>query len=271
MIGALIGDIAGSIYEFSNYRHKDFELLADRCYFTDDSVMSLAVCDALLRTRPDFAGLDTQAVESMQRIGRPYPSCGYGGRFLSWMYSDHPEPYNSFGNGSAMRVSGCGWAAGSPAQAKQLAQAVTAVTHNHPEGLKGAEATAVAVYMARTGSSLQEIRAVMIRDYYPEIAAPDFTCDAIRPVYRFNETCQRTVPQALQAFFESTDFEDAVRTAVSLGGDSDTLAAITGGIAGAYYGVPAALRERACSFLDSGLLDILLEFESVFQARKEPA
>ena len=145
MIGAIIGDIVGSRFEWNNHRSKDFDLIPHQCFFTDDSIMSLAVCDALMRCRPDFTSLGEQAVRSMQEIGRPYPNSGYGGSFYRWMYSDHPKPYNSFGNGAAMRVSGCGYAARSLEEAKALSKAVTEVTHNHPEGIKGAEATAAAV------------------------------------------------------------------------------------------------------------------------------
>ncbi len=258
MIGAIVGDIAGSRFEWHNHRSKDFTLLTEDCFFTDDSVMSLAVCDALLRCQGDWGDLGTQAVRSMQAVGRPYPHCGYGGSFGRWMYDDNSQPYNSYGNGAAMRVSGCGWAAASLEEVKQLSKAVTEVTHNHPEGLKGAEATAVAVYLARTGSSMADIRACMTEAYYP-IA---FTLDEIRDTYVFNETCQETVPQALEAFFESVSFEDAIRNAISIGGDSDTLAAITGAVAGAYYGVPADIRAGALKKLDARLTGILLAFES---------
>ena len=241
MIGAIIGDIVGSRFEWDNHRSKDFDFLTHKCFFTDDSVMSLAVCDALLHAKPDYSDLNKMAVESMQRIGRPYPHCGYGGSFHHWMYSDNPQPYNSYGNGAAMRVSGCGYAANSIEEAIQLSKAVTEVTHNHPEGIKGAEATAVAVYMAKTGSSLMEIQDYIVKHYYPI----DFTLDSIRDTYQFNETCQDTVPQAFEAFFESTSFEDAIRNAISIGGDSDTLAAITGAIAESYYGVPTNIRKHA--------------------------
>ena len=239
MIGAIIGDIVGSRFEWNNHRSKDFDLLPHQCFFTDDSVMSLAVCDALMRCRPDFSDLSEQAIHSMQEIGRPYPNCGYGGSFHKWMYSDNPHPYNSYGNGAAMRVSGCGYVGKSLEEVRLLSKAVTEVTHNHPEGIKGAEATAVAVYLARAGKSLVEIQDYITKNYYPI----DFTLNSIRDSYRFNETCQNTVPQALEAFFESTDFEDAIRNAISIGGDSDTLAAITGAIAEAYYGVPANIRK----------------------------
>lgn len=265
MIGAIVGDIVGSRFEWHNHRSKDFELLTHQCFFTDDSVMSLAVCDALLCAQTDYSDLGTQAVRSMQKIGRPYPNCGYGGSFRKWMYSDDPQPYKSFGNGAAMRVSGCGYVARSLEEAKALSKAVTEVTHNHPEGLKGAEATAVAVYLAHTGKSLVEIQDYIVKHYYPV----DFTLDSIRDSYQFNETCQETVPQALEAFFESTGFEDAIRNAISIGGDSDTLAAITGAVAEAYYGVPVNIRKHALTFLDERLLKILVEFENRYPAKIE--
>ena len=258
MIGAIIGDIAGSRFEWDNHRSKDFELFTPKCFATDDSIMSLAVAEALMRARADFSDLSAQAVRCMQEVGRPYPDCGYGGHFLGWMYADDPQPYHSFGNGAAMRVSACGLAAKSVEEVKALSRAVTEVTHDHPEGLKGAEATAVAVYLAKSGAPMAEIRARVEEEYYPL----DFTLDAIRDTYRFNETCQQTVPQALEAFFESVDFEDAIRNAISIGGDSDTLAAITGGVAGAYYGVPEALSRVARGYLDARLRGILERFEA---------
>ena len=235
MIGAIIGDIVGSRFEWDNHRSKDFELFTPKCFATDDSIMSLAIAEALMRAKPDFSDLSAQAVRCMQEVGRPYPDCGYGGRFSEWMYSDDPQPYHSFGNGAAMRVSACGLAAKSVE-----------------------EATAVAVYMGKSGAPMAEIRARVEEEYY----SLDFTLDAIRDTYRFNETCQQTVPQALEAFFESVDFEDAIRNAISIGGDSDTLAAITGGVAGAYYGVPEALSRVARGYLDARLRGILERFEA---------
>ena len=258
MLGAIIGDIIGSRFEWANIKTKDFRLFTTKCFATDDSIMTLAIGRAIMDADGDMDALPTITVKAMQAVGRPYPKCGYGGRFLYWMYSDDPKPYNSFGNGSAMRVSACGFAAKSIEEAKRLSHAVTAVTHNHPEGIKGAEAVAVAIYMARTGASMADIRTVVERDYY----AINFTLDEIRPEYRFNETCQDTVPQAFAAFLESTGFEDAIRNAISIGGDSDTLAAITGSIAQAYYGIPGSLREQALTYLDNNLRPILDEFEA---------
>lgn len=265
MIGAIIGDIVGSRFEWNNIKTKEFELFHKTCELTDDSIMSLAICDALLHAKPDKSDLPAQAVKSMQRIGRPYPHCGYGGSFFRWMYSDNPQPYNSYGNGSAMRVSGCGYAANTVEEVATLSYAVTAVTHNHPEGIKGAEATAVAVFLARTGKSKQKIKEYITAHYYPL----HFTIDSIRSSYSYDVTCQGTVPQALEAFFESADFEDAIRNAISIGGDSDTLAAITGSVAEAYYGVPAPIRETAQSFIDAPLLNILQKFETQYPPKQE--
>lgn len=264
MIGAIIGDIVGSRFEWNNYRHKDFELFTSECFATDDSIMTLAVAKALMTSKPDWRDLGKRAVQCMQEVGRPYPDCGYGGSFWRWMYSNDPKPYNSFGNGAAMRVSACGFVAKSLEEAKQLSKTVTEVTHNHPEGIKGAEATVVAIYMARSGSSIEAIREVINREYYHM----NFTLDEIRPSYQFNETCQGTVPQALMAFFESSSFEDAIRNAISIGGDSDTLAAITGGVAEAYYGVPVELKAQAKTYLDAELLEILNQYESATGHRK---
>lgn len=260
MLGAVIGDIVGSRFEWNNYRAKDFEFLTYKCSPTDDSIMTLALAQAILESKPDHSDLAENAVKQMQLIGRRYPNCGYGGSFRRWMFSDHPKPYNSYGNGAAMRVSAAGFAAGSLDEAKLMSHCITAVTHNHPEGLKGAEATIVAIYMAREGKSILEIRDFIDKNYYPM----DFKLDSIRDSYQFNETCQETVPQALMAFFESTGFEDAVRNAVSIGGDSDTIAAITGGIAEAYYGIPASIRKYALTFLDEDLLKIVVAFENKY-------
>lgn len=260
MLGAIIGDIVGSRFEWNNIKTKKFEFLTYKCFPTDDSIMTLALAQAILVSQPDYSDLSKNAVKCMQAVGRNYPNCGYGGKFSEWMFSDNPQPYNSFGNGAAMRVSAAGFAANSLAEAKMLAKKITEVTHNHPEGLKGAEATAVAIYMARTGSSILEIRDCIDQNYYPM----NFTLDGIRATYQFSETCQDTVPQALMAFFESSGFEDAIRNAISIGGDSDTIAAICGGVAEAYYGIPSGIRKHALTFLDERLLQILVDFENKY-------
>jgi type I restriction enzyme M protein len=258
MLGAIIGDIAGSRFEWHNHKSKDFELFGKGCRFTDDSAMSLAVAQAILNCQGDWLRLPGEAVASMRRIGQKYPNCGYGGMFAQWLQSANPQPYHSFGNGAAMRVSACGFAGQSEAEVKQLSAAVTAVTHDHPEGIKGAEATALCIYWARTGKTQAEIRALVESRYYPL----DFTLDAIRPTYAFDVTCQGSVPQAIEAFLASTDFEDAIHNAISIGGDSDTIAAITGGIAEAFYGIPELLRQTALPYLDAELTGIVTAFDA---------
>ncbi len=268
MIGAIVGDIVGSRFEWHNRKSKDFTFLksADEtrhpCQFTDDTVMTVAVADAILKWKQSGGGsyeaLSAETVRSLQAFGRHFPHAGYGGSFRRWLRDANPRPYNSWGNGSAMRVSPCGWAGRTLDEVKAMSRAVTEVTHNHPEGIKGAEATAVATFLARTGKSMEEIKSVIVRDYYPL----DFTLDEIRPVYKFDVSCQGSVPQALEAFFESTSFEDAIRNAISIGGDSDTIGAICGAVAGAYYGIPADICERTQAFLDPILTEALGRFAS---------
>jgi type I restriction enzyme M protein len=278
MFGAIIGDMVGSIYEFHNHRSKEFPLFNSKCFPTDDSIMTIAVAKAILENDGKSDGLENKTVEWMQKIGRQYPNCGYGGHFYEWMFARNPHPYNSFGNGAAMRVSACGWAGKTLEEVKALSHAVTVVTHNHPEGVKGAEATACAIFLARTGHSKEEIRSFIEENYY----TLDFTIDEIRPTYEFNETCQGTVPQAIEAFLESTSFEDAIRIAISVGGDSDTLAAITGSIAEAFYGIPEELKRQAINQFrfvcrmhylyattknDTDLLSIVEAFEKRYGAK----
>ena len=260
MIGAIIGDIVGSRFEWNNHKFKNFKFLTYKCFATDDSIMTLAVAEAIMSCQNDFTELGRAVVSSMQRLGRKYPEAGYGGHFMAWIYSEDPAPYNSYGNGAAMRVSPCAYAATSFEEALQLSQKVTEVTHNHPEGIKGAEAATAAIWLARQGQSIPEIRDYIHQHYYPM----DFTLDGIRPTYIFDVTCQGTVPQAIMAFLESNDFEDAIRNAVSIGGDSYTIAAITGSIAQAYYGVPEEIRNDVLIFLDDTQLKILLDFEEMY-------
>lgn len=263
MLGAIIGDIIGSIYEFNNIKTKDFPLWSAQTTYTDDSIMTIAVAKALLLSNGSLSAFHKQLIEQMQLFGQkyPYPCGGYGARFSGWLFSNAPQPYNSFGNGSAMRVSACGFAANSLDEALLLAAKSAEVTHNHPEGIKGAQATAAAIYLARTGSSKAGIKEYIKRNFY-EL---NQTLAEIRPVYSFNETCQETVPQAIEAFLESDSFEDSIRNAVSLGGDSDTLTAITGAIAEAYYGIPHDIRTKALSYLPQELKDVVDEFEEKYQ------
>ena len=266
MVGAIIGDIVGSRFEWNNIKTKDFEFFHEKCDFTDDSILTVAVGKAILESRREDSDLSGSVARAFRAAGEKYPYADYGCGFRSWLFGcSGSGPYNSCGNGAAMRVSACGYAASSIAEAVKMSRAVTSVTHNHPEGIKGAEATAVAVVMARNGISMAIIRDYIIKHYYKI----DFTLDEIRPSYSYEDTCQGTVPQALEAFFESTSYEDAIRNAISIGGDSDTLGAITGGIAGAYWGVPQDIRERGMSYLDDELKAIVLEFEKEFPFGKE--
>ena len=263
MLGAIIGDTVGSVYEWNNYKGKDFPLYSPKCFLTDDSIMTLAIAKALLESGKDLKKLSWNAVKEMQELGRKYPGRGYGGRFLEWLYLEDPQPYNSFGNGSAMRISPVGFTADSVEEAIKMSKAVTEVTHNHPEGIKGAEAIAVAIVLARQEKKIPEIRKYIEEHYYHI----NFTLNSLRPHYEYDVTCQGSVPQSLEAFFESNSFEDAIRNAISLGGDSDTLAAITGGLAGAYYGIPKEIREKQLTYMDSFQIEILNEFENRYQPK----
>lgn len=248
MLGAIIGDAAGSLYEFESHKTKEFELFGEGARLTDDSLMTVAVaCACASGDIYDEADFKSSVKWWMRKIGREYPHAGYGGMFSRWLESDLMGAYNSFGNGSAMRVSPVAWAAQSLEEAEALAKWSAEVTHNHPEGIKGAQAVAAAVFLARTGKSKEEIKAYTESHYYKL----DFTLDEIRPGYSFDVTCQGSVPQAIQCFIEATDFEDAVRNAVSLGGDGDTQAAMAGAVAEAYYGIPAELREKVSELMDA--------------------
>lgn len=260
MLGAIIGDIVGSRFEWHNHKSKDFELLTNRCSPTDDSVMTLAIAKAILESNKKYTNLGEKAVKYMQILGRRYPNAGYGGNFRGWISSRTPRPYNSYGNGSAMRVSPCAYAADSLEEAIALSNAVTETTHNHPEGMKGAEATVVAIYMALHGSRMLEIEEYIKQNYYKI----EFTLDEIRDSYKFDVSCQGSVPVALEAFFESTSFEDAIRNAISVGGDSDTIAAISGSMAEAFYGIPGDIRKKSLEYLDDYQTLILNDFENIY-------
>ena len=233
LYGAVIGDIAGSAYEFHNVKRKDIPLFPFEARFTDDTAMTMAVANAFVKAgKDDIPAFQSELVREMQRIGRMYPDAGYGGRFIRWIMSEKPAPYGSYGNGSAMRVSPCALVAETLKEAEALAKASAEVTHNHREGIRGAKAVAAAIWLAKTHASKKEIRSYIQKHYYPL----HFTLDKIRPDYQFDVSCQGSVPQAIVAFLESEDFEDAIRNAISIGGDSDTIAAMTGSIAWMYYG-----------------------------------
>lgn len=261
MLGAIIGDVVGSIYEFNNHRSKEFDIYTEGMSFTDDTVMTAAVAEWLMLTDRSMAKLE----DTMVYWGKQYGGAGYGGRFYCWLFSpralgygDKRVPYNSFGNGSAMRVSAVGWMFDTLEETEEWAKRSAEITHNHPEGIKGAQATAAAIFMARTGATKEQIKAYIEQKYGYDLSR---TCDEIRPMYQFNETCQGTVPEAIIAFLESTDFEDAIRTAVSLGGDSDTLACITGGIAEAYYReIPGWMVKGVWGKLDEDLRNVVCNF-----------
>jgi ADP-ribosylglycohydrolase len=224
MIGALAGDIIGSVYERWPIKTKDFHLFDPRCTFTDDSVLTIAVANAITS--------GSSYKDSIRKIGRQYPNAGYGGSFIGWLFSDTPQPYNSWGNGSAMRVSPVGFAFHDEATVIKEAGRTAEITHSHPEGIKGAPATALVVFLAKQGVDKESIRERIAVEFGYDLSG---TVDGIRPHYSFDISCQGTVPEAIVAFLDSTSFEDAIRNAISLGGDSDTLACITGGIAEAFY------------------------------------
>ena len=275
MLGAIVGDIIGSVYERNNIKTKDFPLFRDDCRFTDDTVMTCAIADAVLK-----GGSDDDFIDSMKKYGRMYPHAGYGGRFRKWLFSDDRKPYQSFGNGSAMRVSPCAWAMDAgfcartgmwPTNARETARQSAAVTHDHPEGIKGALAVTDAIFMARyyfggycgdyeepinndPEECKRRIKGHIEGEFGYDLSR---TLDEIRPTYEFDATCQGSVPEAIIAFLESTDFEDAIRNAISLGGDSDTIAAITGSIAEAAYGIPDWIKEKAYSYLDEPLKEVV--------------
>lgn len=250
MIGAIAGDIIGSIYEHDQIKSKDFPLFHHQCRFTDDSVLTVAVADAILNGRP--------YKESLHDIGRRYPGVGYGGSFIDWLNSDHPQPYNSWGNGSAMRVSPVGFAFDTEDEVLCESEKTANISHNHPEGIKGAQATAFAVFLARTNHTKEEIREQINQRFGYNM---NRTVEDIRPIYAFDISCQGTVPEAIIAFLDSTSYEDAVRNAISLGGDSDTLACITGGIAEAFYGkVPQSIQTKVKEVLPRDLWTITETF-----------
>lgn len=259
MYGPILGDMIGAPYEFdTGDKTKDFPLFVNASAFTDDTVMTLAVAEALLDTCGQADSLVKAAlVRSLKKWGRAYPNAGYGARFIGWLASDTSEPYHSCGNGSAMRVAAAGWLYDSLEQTRHAARLTAEVTHNHPEGIKGAEATASILYMARNGASKEDIKEYAVREFHYELSR---TCDDIRPTYHHVETCQETVPEAITAFLEGTDFEDVIRTAVSLGGDCDTLTCIAGSMAEAFYGVPEDLQAECRKRLTPDLLEVLDRF-----------
>ena len=256
MLGAVLGDIIGSPYEFdwNNIKSTDFPLFCERSQFTDDTVMTLAVAEGLMNGFGDRLATEIEIVNSMQKYGKMYLNAGYGTRFLDWINSPEPKPYASFGNGSAMRVSAVAWMYDHLDQVEDYALISARVTHDHPEGIKGAQATAAAIFLARKGMGKSGIRGYIEQKYGYDLHR---ALDEIRPGYHHVESCQETVPEALTAFLDGRSFEDTLRKAVSLGGDSDTLAAISGSVAEAFYGIPEDLLCQALALLDKPLLEIV--------------
>ncbi len=250
MLGAIAGDIIGSIYEHHNVKHKDFILLSTEAFFTDDTVLTVALADSLLNKIP--------YVDNLKHYYHRYPAAGFGGYFIRWANSEDTRPYNSFGNGSAMRVSPVGFAFNDLQTVLMEAKRSAEVTHNHPEGIKGAQATATAIFLARNKANKSEIKAFIETTFSYNLSA---SLDEIRPFYQYNETCQESVPQAIIAFLQSDSYEDAIRNVISIGGDSDTLACITGGIAEAFYGeLPVEIKEFTLHKLDQSLQGIINDF-----------
>ena len=257
IIGAIAGDIIGSTFEWNPIKTKDFDLFSKRSSFTDDTVMTLAIARWLWEDKDSKNVL----LRYLKYFGNRYPNAGYGGRFNKWLQQGSPEPYGSWANGSAMRVSPCAWVANSLEEAQRLAELSSIVTHDHPEAIKGALATSDAIYLARIGAKKDEIRDHIELRYGYDLS---FTLDEIRSFYKFDVSCEGSVPESIVSFLEAENFEDAIRNAVSLGGDADTQAAIAGSIASAYWDVPKSISFKCIHRLDYWLLDVFIDFEEKF-------
>lgn len=249
MLGAIIGDTVGSVYEFNNIRTKKFKLFGNKNFLTDDSIMTIAVTEILKNGYQDDK---EKKIETLKKWGKKYPKAGYGGHFFMWLFTEETDPYYSFGNGAAMRISPVAWYANSEEEVKELSRKVTEITHDHPEGLKGAEVTAMCIYYARIGKSKE-----FIKDYVSQYYNIDFDYEDLKKNYWFNETCQDTVPQAIYCFLISKNFEDCIRTTISIGGDCDTTAAISGAIAEAYYGIPKKIKKKISTYLSEEMKEVL--------------
>lgn len=260
MYGAILGDMVGAPYEFDRgNKSKDFEMWNRKVHFTDDTVMTIAVAEGIMAAGPEAEAKDIKAalVYRMQAWGKKYPHAGYGARFISWLAAKDPQPYGSYGNGSAMRVSSVGWLYDTIEKTREVATWTAEVSHDHPEGIKGAEATASVIFLARNGFTKAQIKEYVEKEFGYDLRR---TCDEIRPGYRHDESCQRTVPEAITAFLEGEDFEDVIRTAVSLGGDCDTLTCIAGGMAEAFYGIPEDMKEQTIERLGDDMKSVLADF-----------
>jgi len=261
MLGAIIGDIVGSIYEFYPIKTKEFTFFHEKCFFTDDTVLTLAIAQALMD-----GGKETDYIKNLKTFTINYDRRRYGGRFIRWALNDDQEAYNSYGNGSAMRVSPVAWWFNTLKEVESAAKDSALVTHSHPEGIKGAQATAACIYLARTGASKEEIKNYIEKSYAYDLSR---SLAAIRPDYSYDITCQGSVPEAIIAFLESADYEDTIRNAISLGGDADTLAAIAGSIAEGFYGIPNEFKEMALSYLDEDLCEVYNEFKIRLEMKQQ--
>jgi len=262
MYGAIIGDIIGSRFEFDRgSKSREFELFTPRCNFTDDTVMTVAVAEALMNAGKDSdeKTIKSELIKSMKMWGQRYPDAGYGGRFIRWVLSEEPKPYGSYGNGSGMRVSSVGWLYDSLERTREVARWTAEVTHNHPEGIKGAESVAAAIFMARNGASKDEIKKYIEDEFGYNL---NRTLDEISPSYHHVEDCMRTMPEAFTCFLEANSYEETVRNVMYIGGDTDTLAAIAGAVAEAFWGIPEDIIDSGMNFLSSDILDVVLKFKS---------
>lgn len=267
MLGAICGDIVGSIYEGNNIKKKEFDFFNDKCEFTDDTVMTLAISKACCEyiKNKDEEEFKNNCIKYMRELGKKYIHAGYGGRFIYWLLSDSPKPYNSYGNGSAMRVSPVAWVSKTLKEAERLAKLSAEVTHNHPKGIAGAQVVAGSIWIMLNGGNRELVKEYVEKNYYKL----NFKIDDIREKYKFDVTCQGSVPQAIEAFMEANDYEDAIRNAISIGGDSDTIAAIAGSLAEAYFGIPEDMKEKAMSYLGSDLKACVVNFYNTVLKNKE--
>lgn len=255
MIGAIVGDIIGSYYEFNPIKTKEFELFPPNSEFTDDTILTIAIAKSILDNEP--------YLNNIIDFAKRYPS-SYGSHFLAWLKGEEHLPYNSWGNGSAMRVSPIGWAFDTKEKVLLEAKKSAQITHNHPEGIKGAQATALSIFMARKGATKEEIRKEISNRFGYDL---NRTVEKIRPYYKFEVSCQKSVPESIICFLDSTSFEDCIRNAISLGGDADTMVAIAGGIAKAYYGIPDNIRKKTLSYLNDEFTNIITQFEKKYMGK----
>lgn len=266
MLGAIIGDMAGSIYEFDNIKCREFEFLSDRCEPTDDSILTCAIARALIDVKGRGTQLERVTIYHMKEyfLSNPLPMGGFGAKFFRWGLSDVTEPYGSWGNGAAMRVSPVAYVANTEEEVKLLSRIVTGTTHNDPEGLKGGEVTALAVFKALHGATKEEIQE-MVRSYYPG----EYSVEELHKTYTFEPSCQKTVPEGMQCFFESEDYESAIRNVMYIGGDCDTLGAIVGAVAGAYYGIPEWIQEKALSMMPDYMVEDYNDFKAMYMNKEK--